>query len=98
VIPLPDTTRGSQSTRPVWLLVALLLLIAIVVPLLVPLYDQNEPTLLGFPFFYWFQFLLIPVASLLTFISFKLSQSATARDRRARGQSYRSAEGSGDQR
>ncbi|HJR38178.1 MAG TPA: DUF3311 domain-containing protein [Nocardioidaceae bacterium] len=83
---MPDSTRGSHSTRPVWLLVALLLAVAIVVPLLVPLYDRATPTFLGFPFFYWFQFMLIPIASLLTYSAFKLSQAATRRDRAARGQ------------
>jgi hypothetical protein len=98
VIPLPEPTRGSHSTRPIWLLVGLLLLVPIVVPLLVPLYDQRTPTLIGFPFFFWFQFMLIPVASLFTFIAFKLSQSGTARDRQARGQSYGPTDGSGEPR
>jgi len=77
----------STSTRPTWILVAVLLSVTIVVPLLVPLYDRADPALLGFPFFFWFQFALIPVASLLTFAAFRLSQSATARDRRKRAQS-----------
>ena len=62
-------------------MVAGLLAIGIVVPLLVFLYDSAEPTLWGFPFFYWFQFAMIPVASLLTFVAFRLSQRATAEDR-----------------
>ena len=37
-----------------------------VVPLLVPLYDQAEPTLCGFPFFFWFQFAMILGAAALT--------------------------------
>ena len=32
-----------------------LLLIPIVVPLWLPLYDRMEPRLFGFPFFYWCQ-------------------------------------------
>jgi hypothetical protein len=32
-----------------------LLVIAAVVPLLVPLYDRVDPTLFGFPFYYWAQ-------------------------------------------
>jgi hypothetical protein len=61
--------------------VAVLLGIGIVVPLLVGLYDRETPTLWGFPFFYWFQFAMIPVVSLLTFVAFRLSLSATAKDR-----------------
>ncbi len=54
-----------------WVAVGLLAL-AIVVPLLVGVYDREDPTLFGFPFFYWFQFLLIPFASVLTYAAFRL--------------------------
>ena len=72
-------------SRPLWVVVGILLAVGIVMPLLVGTYDSEKPTLLGFPFYYWFQFLLIPVVSTLTFIAFRLSESATARDREARG-------------
>ena len=54
-----------------WAAVALLA-VAIVVPLLIGVYDREDPTLFGFPFFYWFQFLLIPFASAATYIAFRL--------------------------
>ena len=44
-----------------WTLIVLLLAPAVVVPLLVPLYDRIDPELFGFPFFFWFQLALIPV-------------------------------------
>lgn len=44
-------------------LVAALLLIGIVVPLLVGTYDQIEPRLFGFPFFYWYQLLWVFLAA-----------------------------------
>ena len=59
--------------------VAVLLGAAIVVPLLVGIYDREDPTLFGFPFFYWFQFLLIPFASALTYAAFRL---VTPREKR----------------
>ena len=85
--PSGDDRRpgGSSGTGTVWIVVAVLLGVGIVVPLLVGSYDTDAPTLAGFPFYYWYQFLLIPVVSVLTYAAFKLSQSATARDRRARG-------------
>jgi hypothetical protein len=49
-----------------------LLAAAVVVPLLVGVYDREDPTLFGFPFFYWFQFVLIPLASALTYAAFRL--------------------------
>ncbi len=53
-------------------LAGVLLAVAIVVPLLVGVYDREDPTLFGFPFFYWFQFLLIPFASAATYAAFRL--------------------------
>jgi uncharacterized membrane protein (DUF4010 family) len=49
-----------------------LLAAAVVVPLLVVVYDREDPTLFGFPFFYWFQFVLIPFASAATYAAFRL--------------------------
>jgi hypothetical protein len=65
--------------------VAVLLAVGIVVPLLVPVYARTSPTLFGFPFYFWFQFALIPVVSALTYVAFRLSQRATERDRAALG-------------
>ena len=38
-----------------------LLVIPAVVPLLVPLYDRVDPTVYGFPFYYWGQLLVYPI-------------------------------------
>jgi membrane protein implicated in regulation of membrane protease activity len=65
--------------------VAVLLAIGIVVPLLVPVYARTTPTLFGFPFYFWFQFALIPVVSALTYAAFRLSLRATEKDRGALG-------------
>ena len=78
-------SRPSRGTsRALWILVLVLLTPAVVVPLLVPLYDQLDPTLFGFPFFFWFQFALILGASVLTIAAFVLSRAADRRDREAR--------------
>jgi len=77
--------RGTNRTNAAWGVVAVLLAIGIVVPLLVGLYDSEKPTLFGFPFFFWFQFLLIPVVSALTYTAFRISMGATARDRERAG-------------
>jgi Protein of unknown function (DUF3311) len=69
----------SPASR--WL-AGVLLAVAIVVPLLVGVYDREDPTLFGFPFFYWFQFVLIPVASAATYTAFRLvTPSAKRRSR-----------------
>jgi uncharacterized protein DUF3311 len=43
-----------------------LLLVPIVVPLLVPLYNRTEPRLFGFPFFYWCQLAFVALAIVVT--------------------------------
>ena len=78
-------TGTPRRTGPTWLVVRVLLGVGIVVPLLVPFYAKETPELFGFPFFYWFQFLMIPVVSLLTYTAFRLSLRATAQDRPAFG-------------
>jgi uncharacterized membrane protein YhdT len=71
----------SSTAR--WTLIVVLLAPAVALPLAVPLYDSEDPTLLGFPFFFWFQLALIPVAVVLTVIAYYLSKAAD-RDRAAK--------------
>ena len=78
-------SRAGTSTRGLWTLICVLLAPAVVVPLLVPLYDSEDPTLFGFPFYFWFQMALIPVAVILTGIAYILAMGADRRDREAHG-------------
>jgi hypothetical protein len=48
--PRTRDVAPARSDRSPW---NWLLLVAVVVPLLVPLYNRVEPTLFGWPFFYW---------------------------------------------
>ena len=45
-----------------------LLLLPFVGLLWVPFYNFAEPSLFGFPFFYWYQLAVVLAASLLTYI------------------------------
>ncbi|RZA09741.1 MAG: DUF3311 domain-containing protein [Proteobacteria bacterium] len=49
----------------------LLLLLPFFGLLSVPFYNRVEPTLLGFPFFYWYQFLWVPVTALITYFVYQ---------------------------
>ncbi len=40
--------------------------------LAVPFFNQTGPELFGFPFFYWYQILFVPVGGALIYIVFKL--------------------------
>jgi hypothetical protein len=74
-----------MSSRGRWALVCLLLAPAIVLPLWVSLYDREDPTLFGFPFFYWFQFALILMAVCLTVPAYRLALGADRLDRERHG-------------
>ena len=79
---LPGTDPRWRLT-PTKVIVAVILLIAIVVPLLVPTYDQAEPRLFGFPFFYWYQLMWVFLAAALCGLSYwllKREQAAYLRD------------------
>jgi hypothetical protein len=76
--PVRPTSRRPTG---LWAVIVVILIPPVVVPLWVPLYDKQDPTLWGFPFFYWFQFLLILCSAVLTIVAFLLSQFADRRDR-----------------
>jgi membrane protein implicated in regulation of membrane protease activity len=45
----------------------LLLLIPIVAVLWTPIYAKADPELFGFPFFYWYQFVWVPLSAVITY-------------------------------
>ncbi|HET9257581.1 MAG TPA: DUF3311 domain-containing protein [Pseudonocardiaceae bacterium] len=51
---------GRRRSRLSWSWADLLLLFPLAA-LITPLYNRAEPSLLGFPLFYWAQFLFIPL-------------------------------------
>ena len=75
----PGTPPGAPTDprwRPTptkWAVTAILGF-AIIVPLLVGTYDQKEPRLFGFPFFYWYQLAWVFLAAALCGVSFWLLQ------------------------
>jgi uncharacterized membrane protein len=77
----PDDVAPQRSDRSPW---NWLLLVPIVVPLLVPLYNRVEPTLFGWPFFYWFQLLLVGLGVLTTSIVYRMTRRSRADQQAAR--------------
>ena len=55
--------RAGERSRWHWLL-----LVAVLIPLLTPLYNRVQPQLLGLPFFYWGQIAFTGLAMLVTAI------------------------------
>ena len=52
-----------------------LLVPAIVIPLLVPLYNRIEPTLFGWPFFYWGQLAFIALGVATTSVVYQKTKT-----------------------
>lgn len=78
--PTAGSSRSSRGpSTGLWVLIIVLLLPAVVLPLWVPLYDKTDPTLWGFPFFYWFQFAMILMSAVLTLLAYALSLVADRR-------------------
>ena len=71
----PRTPIPRWQLTPTKIIVAGLLLIGIIVPLLVSTYDQIEPRLFGFPFFYWYQLAWVFIAAGICWLSFVLLQA-----------------------
>ncbi len=94
---MSDSRPPASPSRGLWIAITLILLPAIVVPLWVPLYDKVDPRLNGWPFYFWFQMALIPLATTLTVLAFAISRVADRRDREARGQGH-DRRGTGGQR
>jgi hypothetical protein len=50
----------------------LLLAIPCLLAVAVPFYNSDEPRLLGFPFFYWSLFALVPLSALFIYAVYRL--------------------------
>jgi hypothetical protein len=73
-------TRGPAKPLP-YVISGVLLLAAVVFPLLVPMYAHDEPRFFGFPFFFWYQMLWVPICAVLIGIAYWLM---AAEDKRRR--------------
>ncbi|MFD4629512.1 DUF3311 domain-containing protein [Streptomyces sp. NPDC058284] len=74
----PEVNRPVVT--PVRVVIAVCLVAPFVAMLWVSSYAKVDPTLIGIPFFYWYQMLWVLISTALTMIAYKLWQ----RDQRAR--------------
>ena len=51
-----------------------LLLIPCILAVIAPFYNAVDPRLFGFPFFYWFLLVLIPVSSLFIYLASRVGR------------------------
>jgi cytochrome bd-type quinol oxidase subunit 2 len=59
--------------------VTVMLAVAVFGALWVPIYARTQPELRDFPFFYWYQLILVPVTAILCWISYLLLRNKRAR-------------------
>ncbi len=72
-----DTTPPADRTKLV--IAGVLLSLPVIALMWVDSYAKKEPTLWGFPFFIWYQFLWVFLCSGLTFTAYRLVLSARPR-------------------
>jgi uncharacterized membrane protein YhaH (DUF805 family) len=63
----------------------LLLVIPFVGLLATPIYAHQDPELFGFPFFYWYQFVWVPLSVAITFLVYVRTRTRAAPPRDDRG-------------
>jgi hypothetical protein len=68
---MPPSEENDEKPLGPW---GLLLIVPFVALLWVPFYNSLEPALFGFPFFYWYQFLWVPITSLLIYVVYVKSR------------------------
>jgi uncharacterized membrane protein len=61
-----------------------LLLVPIVVPLVVPLFNQTDPTLFGWPRFYWLQLAFVVLGVATTALVYRMTRRSSLERRAAR--------------
>jgi len=66
--------RLARPRTGIWIVIAVLLAASLVGTLWVPFYNHTSPTLGGFPFFYWYQLMWVPIVAILSFAAYLLSR------------------------
>ncbi len=94
---MTQPSRPRTRTGP-WIVIAVLLIATLVAVLWVPIYARTTPAIGGFPFFYWYQLLWVPIVAVVGAICYGLSRLASADSRRgtAPGGAAGGAPGSGE--
>jgi uncharacterized integral membrane protein len=69
--PPPELIHPTTTDRNPW---NWLLLLPIVLPLITVIYNRDNPHVLGFPFFFWFQILFTLLAAAVSGIVFVMTR------------------------
>ncbi len=69
-------SRPGRIRVAAWIVIAVLLAAALIGTLWVPFYNHLTPALGGFPFFYWYQLVWVPIVAILSGFAYLLSRLA----------------------
>ncbi len=78
--PATEQVAPHRSDRSPW---NWLLLIPIVVPLIVPLYNATDPTIFGWPRFYWLQLAFVALGVATTALVYRMTRRSSTERRAA---------------
>lgn len=70
---MTQPTRRPRRTG-TWIVITILLAASLVATLWVPSYARATPAIGGFPFFYWYQLLWVPIVAILSAAAYFLSK------------------------
>jgi len=73
--PVTDDVAPRRSDRSPW---NWLLLVPIVVPLIVPIYNSVDPKLGGWPLFYWLQLVFVALGVATTVLVYRMTRRPAA--------------------
>jgi hypothetical protein len=71
----------TELPRPTQIIVLLLLAIPVLAILLVGIYARSGPEIAGWPFFYWYQVLWVPLSAVFTAAAYFVVKRARASER-----------------
>ena len=66
--------RAPRKHTGTWIVITVLLAAAVIGTLWVPFYNHLTPVFGGFPFFYWYQLMWVPIVAILAGTAYLLSR------------------------
>ena len=79
-------SRTPPTNVPLMIVAGVLLVVPVAILMWVSLYAKEDPHWGSWPFFYWFQLVMVPITALMTYVAHRLVLAA-------RGQSDRDDDG-----
>jgi hypothetical protein len=71
-----EANSGGRRSPFAWVVAGILLLAAVVASFWVPIYARSTPKLGAFPFFYWYQLILVPAVAIMSWLAYLLVRPA----------------------